>query len=95
VSTVRVAPAVKSVSAGLRRRSGTLVIRLKGLARSATVTVAGRRTRVVGGLVVVSRVRVGRLVVRVSAPRRAGVSYSTVRLRVVVPARGAARVVRI
>jgi hypothetical protein len=96
VGTVaRRAPAVGSVTAVIQRRTGRLVIRLKGLARSATVTVAGRRMRVVGGTVVVSGVRAGRLAVKVTAPRRAGVSYSTVWVRVVVPKRGAPRIVRI
>ena len=95
VGTARTAPAVGSVSAVIQRRAGKLVIRLKGLARAATVIVAGRRMRVVGGTVVVSRTRAGSVVLKVTAPRRARVSYSAVRVRIVVPARGAPRVVRI
>ncbi|WP_217914589.1 S8 family serine peptidase [Miltoncostaea marina] len=97
---VRRVAAVRRVRASVDRRAGRLVLRLSGLAPRATVRVGGRRVRVARGRAVVRdprlrRAATRRLIVTVTAPRRAGVTYAGARMRVVVPPRGAPRVARL
>ncbi|MGD9570437.1 MAG: S8 family serine peptidase [Thermoleophilia bacterium] len=86
--------AASGLAARLDRRAGRLTLRLSRLAPRAVVRVAGRRVAVRGGRAVV-RLSARTLVVRVTAPARAGVRPRAVSYRVIIPARGAPRVLRL
>ena len=88
-------PAATGAAAVFRRRAGTLVVRLKGLARGATVTVGARRARLSAGRVTLTGVRPGRIVLTIAPPARSGARYRPVRLVIVIPVTGPPRVVRL
>ncbi len=88
-------PAARALRVGIDRARGRLTLRLRGLAPRAVVRVGARRVRVVGGRAVLRRAVRGTFVVRVSAPSRSGAGVAVVAFRVTLPARGAARVVRL
>jgi hypothetical protein len=72
------------------RGAMVLSLTLRGAAPDAKLRVGGRAIRLVRGRAVLRGLRPGRLIVRVSAAAR-----TTTVFRVMLPARGAARVVRL
>lgn len=87
--------AARSVTARYAKAGGRLTIRFRGLAKGAKVTARGRRAKVVRNRIVLKRVRPGRFVVLIRPPARLRARYTVLRVVVVVPKRGTARVVRI
>jgi hypothetical protein len=87
--------AARSVTARYAKAGGRLTIRFRGLAKGAKVPARGRRAKVVRNRIVLKRVRPGRFVVLIRPPARLRARYTVLRVVVVVPKRGTARVVRI
>lgn len=87
--------AASAVTARYAKAGGRLTIRFRGLAEGAKVTARGHRVRVVRNALVLKRVRPGRFVVVVTPPAGLRARYATVKVVVVVSARGSARVVRL
>ena len=87
-------PAASRVTARYAKAGGRLTIVLRGLAKGAKVTVAGRSVKVVRGKVLLRKVKPGRIVVVVTPPARLKGTYKVLRVVVVVAPSGAARVIR-
>ncbi len=88
------AAALRAPLARLDRRTGRLTLALRNLAPSARITVNGARRSPVKGALVVTTKGAGRVVVRITAPRRAGVTYRPARFVITIPKSGAPRVRR-
>lgn len=89
------ADAVRGLGVGYRHRGGRLVVTLRSAAPGATARLGARRVAVRSGRIVLTGVRPGRLVLRVSAPARSGVSYRAVGFRITITSRGAVTVARV
>ena len=87
-------PAASRVTARYAKAGGRLTIVLRGLAKGAKVTVAGRSVKVVRGKVLLRKVKPGRIVVVVTPPARLKGTYKVLRVVVVVAPSGAARIIR-
>jgi hypothetical protein len=87
--------AASAVTARYARRGGRLTITLKGLAKGAKVTARGRAAKVVGGRIVLRKLKPGRIVVVVTPPARLRATVTPLRVVVVVAPSGEARVVRL
>ena len=93
--TARPPAAVRGLRVHFQRRGGRLVITLRSAAPGAAARLGARRVAVRGGRVVLTGIRPGRLVLRVSASARAGASYRAVVFRIIVTRRGSVTVARI
>jgi len=90
-------PAVKAAAlraplARIDRRTARLTLTLRNLAPSARITVNGKRKAPVKGALLVTTAGARTFVVRITAPRRAGVTYRPARFVITIPRSGAPRV---
>ncbi len=88
------AAAPRAPLARFDRRTSRLTLRLRKLAPRARVTVNGKRRAPVRGALVVVTKGARTFLVKVTAPRRARVTYRPARFIITVPKRGAPRVRR-
>ena len=88
------AAAPRAPRARFHRRTARLTLRLRKLAPRARVTVNGKRRAPVRGALVVATKGRRIFLVKVTAPRRAGVAYRPARFIITIPKRGAPRVRR-
>ena len=92
--TARV-PAARGLATRYDRRARRLVVTLRGAAPRAVVEVGGRRVAVRAGTLVLRNVGPGQIVLRVSAPARAGVTYARTGFRITVRPSAPVRVGRL
>lgn len=88
VARLTLPSAARGASAAFSRRTGRLVIRLRGLVPGATVTAAGARRRVTGGKVILTGMRPGRIRLVVTAPAQRGAAVRPFSVVVLLPAAG-------